>query len=591
MTTKLQFLKEHPLFKNLAEEDLENLAAIAQEYEYKDSAVVAYQRDVADSLYIVKSGRLYIKTVEKGIVIKTGNYLPGSYFGLEWLFAPSVQPATVQAASGHGRPARVLVIKSRDFLHYLSENHHMIDDLAPEYDATDTAVAGFPEEGYREALKIKAKRDPRSNTMNILPDELVEFLSRRSGWFLFVRILLPLFGLILVTVLPFAFLTSQPPDSFLYRLQFICPGGLSLFFIFLIIFRMLDWRNDYFIVTNRRIVHREFNLRNFRVDIKIARIDQIQSVGVDKPSLIANLFNYGTVRITTASQYGTIYFDNIGHPQRVTDTLLRLSKQVKTWNANVEQTLVRQSIEAYFQFDQPYERIVEEGGETAVADEEAGGCWPTFYHRFEWRSVENGTITYRKHFLVLIGRIVWPLIISGIIALLSYLVARYDVLTGQILFPLMSCTYVGILFWIAWGVENWRNDLYQLDGRFILDIDRLPFGFGESRKQAPLQNIQNVKAYTPGILHTIFNYGFVEVETAGVDSNIVFEHVPFPAVVQSDIFQQIEDLRRSQREADETSRHKSFAVLLDVFKQEEEQGRLPRRTPYALEPEEVEDEE
>ena len=38
-------------------------------------------------------------------------------------------------------------------------------------------------------------------------------------------------------------------------------------------------------------------------------------------------------------------------------------------------------------------------------------------------------------------------------------------------------------------------------------------------------------------------------------------------------------MKQRQREAEDTRRHKSFAVLLDVYKQEEEQGRMPRRTP------------
>jgi uncharacterized membrane protein YdbT with pleckstrin-like domain/CRP-like cAMP-binding protein len=581
MTTKLEFLQNHPLFKELDPADLEELAALVQEYEYRDGVVVAYQRDAADALHMVKSGRLYAKTVERGIVTQTRHYLPGDYFGLEWLFAPSIQPASIQAKSHDERPVRLLVLHSRDFLPFISANHDVIDALEPVYDTTDTRIAGFPEEQYAEALKMKAKRDRRSNTMKILPDELIEFLSRRSGWYLFVRQIPPFLGLLLVTILPFTYLSSQPPGSFLYNMQFWCPGVLSLFFVLWGLFRFFDWSNDYFIVTNRRVIHREFNLRAFRVDIKIARIDQIQNVSVLKPSLLANLFNFGTVRLPTASQFGVILFDNISQPKRVAETLERLTKRVSTLDASREQTLVRRSIEDYFGFVQPYE-LVGEQVEGAANEPEKLGCWGTLMHRYQWRVEEDGVITYHKHFLVALASMFWPLLIGSVLTVLIYLVNRFDLVTPQILGIGALPIYLLLLLWIIWDLENWRNDLYQLDGRFIIDIDRMPFGFGESRKQAQLQNIQNVKAYTPGLIHTIFNYGFVEVETAGVDSNIVFEHVPFPGVVQSDIFQQIEDLKRRQREADETRRHKSFAVLLDVYKQEEEQGRLPRRTPPPL---------
>lgn len=579
MTTKLEFLKKYHLFKELDPEDLEDLAALVEEYEYRDGTVVAYQRDAADSLIIVKSGRLYAKTVERGIVTQTRHYLPGQYFGLDWLFAPHVHPATIQAKAHDDQPVRLLVLRSRNFLPFLSGHHDVIDALEPVYDATDTQVAGFPEAQYAEALKMKAKRDRRSNTMKILPDELIEFIDRRSGWYLFVRLIPVILFFLLLTVLPFTFLTTQPPGSLLYNMQFWCPGALSLFAIAWGVFRFFDWTNDYFIVTNRRVIHREFNLRAFRVDIKIARIDQIQSVTVLKPSLLANLFKFGTVKLTTASQYGVILFDNISQPKRVAEALDRLTKRVSTLDASREQTLVRRSIESYFGFDQPYELVGEESAGSAADEPEKLGCWGTIAHRYQWRVEEDGVITYHKHFLVALAGMFWPLLIGAIIAVLAVLAVRFNWVTWQLGAGVLTPIYLILLLWLVWDLENWRNDLYQLDGRFIFDIDRMPFGFGESRKQAPLQNIQNVKAYTPGLLHTIFNYGFVEVETAGVDSNIVFEHVPFPGVVQSDIFQQIEEMKQRQREAEDTRRHKSFAVLLDVYKQEEEQGRMPRRTP------------
>jgi len=166
---------------------------------------------------------------------------------------------------------------------------------------------------------------------------------------------------------------------------------------------------------------------------------------------------------------------------------------------------------------------------------------------------------------------------------------RFDVISGAILFPFLILLYMIVFFWTIWQIEDWRNDMFRLTDTLIIDIDRMPFGFGESSKRAALENIQNVKAFTPGLIHTIFNYGYVEVETAGVDSNIMFEDVPYPAIVQSDIFHQIEEFKRKQRESEDARRHKAFAVLLDVYKQEEEQGRLPRRTPPDIDWEELEE--
>jgi uncharacterized membrane protein YdbT with pleckstrin-like domain len=139
--------------------------------------------------------------------------------------------------------------------------------------------------------------------------------------------------------------------------------------------------------------------------------------------------------------------------------------------------------------------------------------------------------------------------------------------------------FLGLLGWLIWRFEDWRNDTFQVDDRYVIDIDRRPFGFGESRKQAELGNVQNVNADKPNILATIFNYGNVLVETAGAAANITFESVADPNQVQSDIFQRRDEFRQRQRVAEGDRQRKEYAVLLDVYQQAREQGRIPRRTP------------
>jgi hypothetical protein len=135
------------------------------------------------------------------------------------------------------------------------------------------------------------------------------------------------------------------------------------------------------------------------------------------------------------------------------------------------------------------------------------------------------------------------------------------------------------LLWLLWRYEDWRNDIFQLTDRDVIDIDRRPFGFGESRKQAPLRNIQNVRAERPGFFATLFDYGNVHIETAGADSDIIFDRVPHPSQVLSDIFHRLDEYREGERRKEGATRREEYAILLDVYKQEEERGRIPRRIP------------
>lgn len=593
MMTKAEFLQEHPLFQYLREEHLDALAQITDEIQYENGAMVAYQGDVADSLYIVKNGRLYAETRHNDIqnnsyVVETKDYLTSHYFGDEWLFEPNIHPANVKAKSHRGNPATVLIINGSNFVRFLIQYPSALPLLEPEEDEVEgemVVVGGLSPEAFAEAQKLFARAKRRRSVISILPDELVEYSARRSHFYLLVKTLLPLVALIVIPTLFYMFFSSQPAESFIYRLRFSVPIFFTIILLIVVLFQILDWSNDYFVITNKRVVHREFDLRTFRVDIKTARIDQVQSVEIAKPTFISNLFNFGTARITTASAFGTIFFDNIDNPIRVKQTLDHHSRLVKTLDASKEQTLLRETFSDHFAVQPQYESI----GEKAVPllpvkQARRDGLLVRLQRRYFWRVEEENAITYRKHFIVLIIESIIPLGLAALGMLVTAVLIRFFDFTFRQLLPALIFFYAVDILWLIWRMEDWRNDMFQLTDRLIVDIDRRPFGFGESRKQALLSNIQNVNAYTPGLIHTIFNYGNVEIETAGAESNLVFENIPYPSIIQSDIFAQLERMLDAQYRRQRGTRHKEYALLLDVYKQTMEQDRIPDRTPGEVPP-------
>ncbi|MEM7334647.1 MAG: PH domain-containing protein, partial [Chloroflexota bacterium] len=168
--------------------------------------------------------------------------------------------------------------------------------------------------------------------------------------------------------------------------------------------------------------------------------------------------------------------------------------------------------------------------------------------------------------------------------------AGFMVLLGLVLIGLSffgADQYAGIVvvimildgLWFIWLAEDWRNDTFQLSDTYVIDIDRLPFGFGESRKQARLDNIQNVEADRPNIIATILNYGNVEIETAGADAKIVFENVSNPQSIKNDVFKKQNKYESVQRQKRDERDRQKYAIALDVFVQESELNRINRRTP------------
>ncbi|MFQ5399164.1 MAG: PH domain-containing protein [Anaerolineae bacterium] len=584
MTDKLDFLGKLTIFEALDEDDLLALAQISGEYEFDEGAVIAFQRDVADSLIIVHSGRLYARSVdERGIVREehTHAYYPGDYFGEKWLFAPDAHPATVKGTE----KGRVILIKSDEFLQFLEKHPGVLEALEPELDESEQLLSGLSLEAWEEAQKVRLRADKRTSAISLLPDELVEFQAHRSRWYLFLRLVGPAVGMVAFLLLTLSTLANRADGGIVSTLGLIAPVGLTLFFAALLIFQYLDWANDYFVITNKHLAHHEFSLRSFRTTVDKIPIDQIQSVEIVRPTFIANLFNFGTARITTAAQTGTVYFDNIDDPGQVQETLDRLRRRVKVLDAARAQATMRQSLEKHFQYHSPYRKVEEPDDVDEEEEAETDGrislreVWASIKKRYQWRVEENGIITYRKHFFVLLKDVMWPVLIFLILMLLFWLAVRFVGLTFAQLAAVFGLLMAIDLAWFLWQVEDWRNETFQVTDRFVIDIDRKPFGFGESRKQAELSNVQNINSDRPGLLATLFNFGNVIIETAGATADITFENVSNPNRVQSDVFKRLDQYRQRQRIREGERRREEYAVLLDVYQQAVEQEMIPRRTP------------
>ncbi len=586
MTSKAEFLQKLPIFSGLNKTELTQLAQICYSYTFDRGAVVAYQRDVADSLYIVRSGRLVADRLDAvGRIERSTAYLPGTCFDDSWLFAADVHPATVRGV-GNGE---LLILKGSDFLHFLDKNPAALAKLQPGFDDEENVPTGLSEKGWQEAQKMRMKANRQSSAVSLLPDELVEFYARRSHWFLLYRLFVPGLGLLFLPVMLYVALTVA--GGAWASIAWITAVILALVFLAWMAFRFLDWSNDYFVITNKRLIHREFSLRTFHVnDIKIP-IEQVQSVETTKPSLLATLFKIGTARITTASQAGVLVFDNLDNPDAVKDALGRLSQRVRSLDAGRTQAAMRQSLEGYFAAPPPMQKTADDpdGKKNTPAARSDLSFWESLRKGYQWRVEEDGVITYRKHIFILFEQIAWPVGAGLILLILAYVLVAFFQFTLAEIVLVFSVLFLADLGWLVWNMEDWRNDTYQVTSRSVIDIDRLPFGFRESRKEAALSNIQNVNADRPGLLPTLFNYGRVVVETAGAKSDIIFESVPNPSQIQSDIFRQLEQLRVRQRVQEGEQRRKEYAVLLDVYQQAHEQRRIPTRTPtYPLPEEEIE---
>lgn len=563
---KADYLGELEIFYELEDDELEALARITSEYEFDDQATIAYQRDIAEEFIIVVEGRLFVQQVDgQGIVRDTHSYFPGDYFDESWLFEAQAHAATVQGVEA----GRLLTIRREDFLQYLEVFDEVADYLNLSEEARDVV----------DQMKLGSD-ETKPRDLSLTTEEQILYWERRSVWRLFFEIIFPVIIFLGWTIFVLAY--ASLPSAWA-AVVILAPGLLAGM---IVVWRTLDWTNDYFVITTKHLVHHEYSLRGFEVVVVKIPLDQVQSVEIEKPSLLATVLGVGTALITTAAATGSIRFDWIDDPQTVAEIVNRQREQAKEVDAGKTQAALRAALEQHYQSYPTYRRIELPDSEFEgddLYDEYAdigdyvsaglrGGLW-RMGHIFSTRLVNGDVITYRKHPITLFARTWWLwLLFFGALA-----VAAWS--QNSVVSVVLAALAFLIFLWLTWRYLDWRNDLFQLTSRYILDIDRLPLGFGESRKQAELGNIQNVHASRPGFFPTVFNFGNVNIETAGASPDIVFEKVSNPSRIQSDIFERREAFLSRQRSSDREQRRKEFAVMLDVYQQAQESGRIPRRMP------------
>ncbi len=173
---------------------------------------------------------------------------------------------------------------------------------------------------------------------------------------------------------------------------------------------------------------------------------------------------------------------------------------------------------------------------------------PTFYRRsilkvigsnwFKLRVEDSGTITYRKHWYVLLKQIWQPtvlffLLVAGMVIRLITLIRTpgkrlfdpnraWKIDTVMLVLPVIL---IPIIIWWIYQYIDWRNDIFQVTPDQILDIDKKPFGT-EERRAAPLENILSTESERVGFTGYFLNFGTVYITVGG--AHLDFEDVLDP---------------------------------------------------------------
>ncbi len=368
----------------------------------------------------------------------------------------------------------------------------------------------------------------------------------------------------------------------------------------------LDYYQDQLIVTSSRIIHIE---RTPFIDAQRSEtfLSRVQDVQVITPGIVATVLGFGTIRVLTAGSRQGITFSTLPDPEGVRDIIFAQAERAKDRASRERRSwLERQVRQALgWEPDAPEEAPDAPPAEAAPATWR-GALWEVLSYFWPKMRIQEGqTVMWRKHWWVLMRSTMVPMTALFVVsiplgqAMLARLLASLraglpsdglgagagagpgdagsaagaagwplawpwlermlDVGYDLPLWPFALAWFLILLF-VLYRYEDWRNDRYVLTDDHVVDIEALPFGLFEDRRQAGIAQIQDIRYRVPHFWANALGYGHVVIETAAESGNFTFDFVYHPEHVQQEIFERIERLRArteadtERRQADEMAR-------------------------------------
>ena len=345
--------------------------------------------------------------------------------------------------------------------------------------------------------------------------------------------------------------------------------------VLVILYNYLNWRNDDFIVTNRRVIHVErfLFMAESRRDVPLTRIQDVSVIS----GFLDVLFDAADLQVTTAGA-GVIDFKNCRRANEIKQLIFKERERAKAGAAALESAAVRQSIaEQLNRGDQSRANEITADGTDSAANHPPqtrtrNRVFDYFIPRSrEVNETETGTmIVWRKHFLLLFARIFLPvmaILMSSYLYLssLGWGLPPFSSPAHWLLQGLLLVAIAASLFWYVWEYDDWTKDVYIVTDTQIIDIEASSFRLSKTKRESTFDNIQGVYSEVPNLLHKLLNMGNVVIETAGTQDTFTFTGVYDPESVTSEIFNRLALYQQKQQDKSRESATNQMLTLLKEY--------------------------
>lgn len=529
------------VFSDLDEVQLAKIASRFKTIRLEPWQPLFIHREPEDDFYIVQSGSVFVSDDSEEEEPERIN--PGEYF--------------IEEALLYGRSEGAYITTDVTTELFLLEEVEFYQ-LVSEFPQVKPWLARNPESQY-----LVKNRD----FSWLGKDEIIAFVARKHEMIFVFSLIGPIiFFLAALGII--SIVSVADVSSTIWTTGAACSILLAVAAILWGIWNWIDWGNDYYIVTDQRVVWVEkvVWLYESRDEAPLTTILAINTT----TTFLGRWLHYGSVIVKTFT--GEITFRNLKNPQNMVAFIREYRDRVQKGSERREKRKIDLEVRQRLGWEEG-EGVggLAEGaspGEDSQKDKE--NLWQKYFKNiFTMRFEEGDVITYRKYWPTLFGKIWLPtLLIFLVIIVMGFIVNFFMIgqTSAQVAEILLGACAALILFvlipWWIYRYIDWRNDIYQVTDKSIFDIERRPLGT-EVRKAAPLSNILSLEHERVGFLGYMLNYGFVTINVG--ETQFVFRNVHDPAQVQQDIFKRLNALRREKEKADATKQRQRFVDVIEVY--------------------------
>lgn len=517
----IDILRSSYLFSDLSDEQVEAIADQAHAFLFAQGQTIFEQDSVADSFYFIYSGQVLLtrvdRTEETRFVLSERDF-----FGQE---AIADRPPERRASATARTDIILLRFTGEELDDFCSKYPQLSGAFRQVFDSYQIWIGlDMPWRGPREVIHYIDRQHPIFFLLKIAPSVLTTFLI-----------------VLLLTYLDVVSLKGAVWATVALVVSIV--GGLTW-----IILEVIDFFNDYAVITNRRVafLRKVLLIYDSRQEVPL---DAILSDDI-RTTQVGRILGYGNIVIRTFT--GELTLERLENPRQVLNTINRLRDRAKDNKRQARLDEIDRTLQQRI-FGKQSEMLGKAADEVEPVQPkvQAGALTQWLSDVFMLRTEENGVITYRTHWVILIKKAWLPSILLLALLAVTIAVLVHAIAFNGTIMLLLDLVLIPIFAgWWVYQYVDWRNDRYIITRDMLVDVYRKPLGV-EQKRSSPIKNILSIDFERIGLPGLIFNFGTVYIRVG--DSTLTFDNVPSPSDVQRELFQRLMDYKKQEEDRAEKS--------------------------------------